>query len=153
APAPARHAARLGSVNDERRPPGRLSRSSDAPRPLPAVVREGLVGLGHAVDVVLALVGAALLLLRVEQLVGEALGHRLLATLPGELDEPADRERARAALRDLDRHLVGRAADAAGADLEDRGERLDRLLERLDRILARALADDRERVVDDPLGG
>ena len=35
-------------------------------------------------------------------------------------DEPADRERARAALRHLDRHLVVRAADAAGADLEHR---------------------------------
>ena len=32
-------------------------------------------------------------------------------------------------------------------------ERLDRRLERLDRVLAGALADDRERVVDDPLGG
>ena len=57
-------------------PVGRLS--------LPAVVSEGLVGLGHAVDVVLALVGAALLLLGVEKLVGEALGHRLLAPLAGE---------------------------------------------------------------------
>jgi hypothetical protein len=52
--------------------------------PLPAVVSEGLVGLGHAVDVVLALVRAALLLLGVEKLVGEALGHRLFAPLAGE---------------------------------------------------------------------
>jgi len=36
-------------------------------------VREGLVGLRHAVDVVLALVGAALLLLGVEELVGQTL--------------------------------------------------------------------------------
>src|SRR3954469_15163135 len=39
----------------------------------------------------------------------------------------------------LDRHLVGRAADAAGADLEHRRERLDGRLEGLDRVLARAL--------------
>jgi hypothetical protein len=59
----------------------------------------------------------------------------------------------RAARGDLDRHLVGRAADAAGADLEDGGERLDRLLERLDRVAAAALAQDRQGVVDDLLGG
>src|SRR5947199_8208611 len=93
---------------------------------LPAVVREGLVGLRHAEDVVLALVRAALLGLRVEQLVGQPLGHRLLAPLAGELDEPANGERARSALRDLDGHLVGRAADAARADLEHGPERLDR---------------------------
>ena len=56
--------------------------------------------------------------MRVHQLVGEALGHRLLAALAGELDEPADGERAGAARGDLDRDLVGRAADTAGADLE-----------------------------------
>src|SRR4051794_1855134 len=120
--------------------------------PLPAVVSEGLVGLRHAVDVVLALVRAALLVRRVEQLVRQALGHRLLAALARELDQPADGEGARAAGGDLDRDLVRRAADAAGADLEDRGERLDRVVEDLKRVAAAALADDRQRVVDDALG-
>jgi hypothetical protein len=115
-------------------------------------VREGLVGLRHAIDVVLALVRAALLVVGVEQLVGEPLGHRLLAALAGELDEPANGEGASAALGHLDRHLVGRAAHTAGAHLEDRRQRLDRLLERLDRVLARPLAEDGEGVVDDPLG-
>src|SRR5918997_6888715 len=101
-----------------------------AAKRLPAVMGKGLVGLRHAEDVVLALVRAALLGLRVEQLVGEPLGHRLLAPVAGELDQPADRERAGAGRGHLDRHLVGRAADAAGADLEDGGERLNRLLER-----------------------
>src|SRR5271168_656449 len=57
----------------------------------PPVMREGLVGLRHAVNVVLALVSAALLGLRVHELVGEALRHGLLAPLAGELDEPAHR--------------------------------------------------------------
>src|SRR4051812_31328953 len=99
------------------------------PEDLPAVVGEGLVGLRHAEDVVLALVRAALLGLGVHQLVGEALRHGLLAALTGELDEPADRQRAGARAGDLDGHLVGRAADAAGADLELRGQGLDGLLE------------------------
>src|SRR5918994_5170787 len=131
------------------RPAGRAKSGSA----LPAVVGEGLVGLRHAEDVVLALVRAALLGLGVEQLVGQTLRHRLLAAVARELDEPADRERAGAPGGHLDRHLVGRAADAAGADLEDRRERLDGRLERLDRVLARALGEDRQRVVDDALGG
>src|SRR5205085_4262393 len=106
----------------------------------------------HPVDVVLALERVALLLLGVEQLVCEALSHRLLTPLAGEMDEPADRQCAGAASRHLDRHLVGGAAHTAGADLEHRGERLDAPLELLDRVASRALGDDRERVVDDLLG-
>src|SRR5215210_7000172 len=121
-------------------------------RGLPAVVREGLVRLRHAEDVVLPLVGAALLGLGVHELARQALRHRLLAARAGELDQPAHGERARSALRHLDGHLVGRAADAAGADLEHGGDLLDRLLERRDRVLARALGEDLERLVDDLLG-
>src|SRR3954447_20509482 len=120
---------------------------------LPAIVSEGLVGLRHAEDVVLPLVRAALLLLGVEQLVREPLRHRALAAAAGEAHEPAHGERAGTALRDLDGHLVGRAADAAGADLEHRGQSLDRRLQCLHRVLTRALGEDRQRVVDDPLGG
>src|SRR4249919_3964456 len=115
-------------------------------------MREGLVGLGHAVDVVLPLPGAALLLIRVEDLAGEALGHRVLAAGAGELDQPADREGAGAAGGDLDRDLVGGATDTAGADLEHRGKSFDRRLQDLDRVFAAALADDREAVVDEALG-
>ena len=43
--------------------------------PLPAIVGEGLVGLRHAVNVVLALPGVALLLGRLEDLVGQAIRH------------------------------------------------------------------------------
>src|SRR6201995_4163539 len=109
---------------------------------LPAVVGEGLVGLRHAVDVVLPLPGAALLLVRVEDLTGQTIGHRVLAARPGGLDAPADCEGGGATGGHLDRDLVGRTADAAGADLEDRGQRFDRRLEDLDRILAAALAAD-----------
>src|SRR5215471_6707418 len=73
-------------------------------RGLPAVVREGLVGLRHPVDVVLALERAALLVQRVENLVGELVRHALLAPLAGIGHEPAHRESAGAALRYLDRH-------------------------------------------------
>src|SRR5690349_9875526 len=65
-----------------------------ARRPLPAVVREGLVGLGHAVNVVLALPGRPLLLSGVDDLGGEAVGHRVLAAVPRVVDQPAHGERA-----------------------------------------------------------
>src|SRR4051812_49850551 len=141
-----------GSLKRKRAGQGRRVMKLRCGRCLPAVMREGLVGLGHAEDVVLALEGAALLGLGVHQLVGEALRHRLLAALPGEEDEPADREGAGAAGRDLDGHLVGGATDAAGADLELRREDLHRLLDVLDRIATSALGDDRQRVVHDALG-
>src|SRR5881397_1980436 len=76
---------------------------SDAP--LPPVVREGLVGLRHPVDVVLALERAALLVERVQDLCGELLDHALLSPAAREIHEPAHRERARTAVRHLDRHL------------------------------------------------
>src|SRR4051794_38800489 len=84
------------------RPPHSLTATARTPRRgLPAVVREGLVGLRHAEDVVLALVRAALLGLRVEQLVGQALRHRALAAVARELDQPPHGQRAGAVRRDL----------------------------------------------------
>src|SRR6185437_1242359 len=68
-------------------------------------------------------------------------------------DQPAERKRASATLRHLDRDLVVRAADAARLHLEHRGDRLDGLLEHLDRRTAGLLADLVERRVDDRLGG
>src|SRR2546423_4746018 len=103
---------------------------------LPAVVREGLVGLRHPVDVVLALERAALLVERVQDLPCELLAHLLLAAVARVAHEPAHGERAGTALRNLHGHLVVGAADAARANLEDRRDRLHGLLEHLDPRLA-----------------
>src|SRR3954454_22913395 len=120
--------------------------------PLPAVVREGLVGLRHPVDVVLALERPALLVEGVQNLVSELRAHPLLAALARVVHEPAHGERAGAALRHLDGDLVVGAADAATADLEDRRDRLHGLLQHLDRRPAGLRADLLQRVVDDLLG-
>src|SRR5438093_10798058 len=85
---------------------------------LPPVVGEGLVGLGHPVDVVLALEGATLLVEGVHDLVRKLLHHALLPAVAREVDEPADGERPGTALRHLDGNLVVGAADAAALDLE-----------------------------------
>src|SRR4029079_3718100 len=118
---------------------------------LPPVVREGLVGLRHPVDVVLALERAALLVEGVPDLVRKLLHHPLLAAVARVVDEPADGERPGPALRDLDGDLVIGAADPAALDLEHGRDRLHGLLQHLDRRLAGLLPDAGQRVVDDLL--
>src|SRR4029450_6654305 len=57
---------------------------------LPAVVRVGLVGLGHLVHVLLALDRAADAVVGVEELGRQALCHGALAAVASEADDPAD---------------------------------------------------------------
>src|SRR3954469_16898611 len=102
---------------------------------------KGLIGLCHAVNIVLALPRGSLLLSSVKDLARKPLGHRVLAAVTRVVDHPADRQGAGTTGGNLDRHLIGGTADAAGADLEHRGKLLDRGLEGLDRVLAGALAD------------
>src|SRR3954454_18376988 len=101
---------------------------------LPAVVGEGLVGLRHLVGVFAPLHGGSETVARVEQLVHQPLGHGLLATLAGVGDEPAEGEGGAASRTHLDRNLVGRATDAAAADLEGRLHVVQRPLQRDDRV-------------------
>src|SRR6266702_4332212 len=103
-------------------------------RLLPPVVGERLVGLGHLVRVLTALDARAEPVAGVEQLVHEPLGHRLLPARRGVGDQPAQGERGAPGRADLDRDLVGRAADPAAADLEGRLDVVERALERQDRI-------------------
>src|SRR5690606_6240393 len=72
----------------------------------PAVVREGLVGLGHLARVLAALHAGPEAVARVEQLVLQALDHRLLTALTRVRDHPAERKGRRATGLDLDGHLV-----------------------------------------------
>src|SRR6185437_17054287 len=95
------------------------------PCPLPAVVGEGLVGLGHPVHVLTALDGRADAVGGVEDLVGQPFGHGLLAALPGEPGEPTDGQGGGPPRADLHRHLVGGATDPAALDLELRPDVLD----------------------------
>src|SRR6185295_9154912 len=119
---------------------------------LPAVMRKCLVGLRHAIHVVLALERPTLLVDGVQDLGGESLDHLALAALPRERDDPAHGERPCATGRHLDGYLVVGAADAARAHLERGRDGLDGLLQHLERGPAGTLFDARERAVDDLLG-
>src|SRR5690348_7523307 len=58
---------------------------------LPAIVREGLVGLGHAVRPFTLLGGAAAAFGGLQQLGSQLARHRGFATLAGSIDDPAHR--------------------------------------------------------------
>src|SRR5215217_2325360 len=119
---------------------------------LPAIVRERLVCVGHAVRVFLLLHRIALALRRRDHFGGQLLGHRLLVAVARVADQPAHRQR-RAALRThLHRYLIGRATDAAALHLDDRLQVRQRLLEDVHARLARAVLHEVHRGVEDPLG-
>src|SRR5208282_2127800 len=80
---------------------------------LPAVVSEGLVGLGHAMRVLTLAHGGATVFRGVEQFVGEAMRHRFLGAIARGFNHPAHCQCLAAAGAHLDRDLVGRTADAA----------------------------------------
>src|SRR5213595_679432 len=112
------------------------SRSARTPRqrrgvnpPLPAIVGEGPVGLGHPVRVLFLLYGLALALRGEDQLGGEPLRHVLFAAGAAERDQPAHAERGAALGPNFHRHLVGRAAHAPGLHFQCRLHIGQRLLE------------------------
>src|SRR5262249_38426889 len=120
--------------------------------PLPAVVREGLVGLRHLVRVVLLLHCVAAALGGIDELSGQALAHRLFTALTRVRYDPAHRQGDAPLRPDFDRNLVGCAADSTALHLELRLHVVESLTEDLHRILLEALADDIERAVEDALG-
>src|ERR1700749_4047125 len=107
-------------------------------RLLPAVVRERLVGLSHAMNVFLLLHRCAASIGRIKQLIAELVDHALFATTAAVGDEPADRERGAAVWIHFDWHLVVGAAHATGLYFKQRLAVLNGLLEQLDGLFATA---------------
>ena len=74
------------------------------------------------------------------------------AALPRVADQPAHGQRLAPLRADLDRHLVGGAADPPGLHLDHRLDVLDRLLEDRQRVFLRLFLEIVQRAVDDVLG-
>src|SRR5712671_8145437 len=106
---------------------GMAAKSLISVRPSPAIMRKRPVGLGHAVRILALLDGVSPAVGRVEQFGREPLGHCLFVALARGRDDPADAERLPTRRANLDRHLVGRAADAPGAYLDRRHDVFERL--------------------------
>ena len=92
-------------------------------------MRERFIRLGHLVGVFATLDCRTEPVRGIQNLVGQSLGHRLLAAGAGVLDEPSQGERVAAPGPDLDRDLVGRAADAPALHFELRLDVIERLAE------------------------
>ncbi len=89
----------------------------------------------------------------VEDLVGETHRHGRLASLPGEVDQPADGQALLAPGRDLDRNLVRAATDPPRPHFHLGPDVVDGALQDDTRILAGPLLDGLQGPVDDVTGG
>ena len=112
---------------------------------------ERLVGLRHLVRIVAFLDRIALVLERVRQFQRQRLAHRHALAAFGVVNDPAERQAHLAVAADFDRHLIGRAADAAALHFQVRLDILQRLLEDRQGILLRQLLELRQRAVHDAL--
>src|ERR1700738_2820692 len=92
---------------------------SSEPPSVPEVA-ESLVGLSHPVCLFLSLYRAPHVVGGVDQLIGQLFRHAATAPLAREANQPAAGERQPALRADLDRDLVGGAADSPRLDLEER---------------------------------
>src|SRR6185503_2933652 len=79
--------------------------------PLPPVVGERLVRFRHLVHVLASLDRRSLARRRVQQLRRQAVGHGVLAPLPGVVDQPPQGQRGASVGPNLHRNLIGGPAD------------------------------------------
>jgi len=106
---------------------------------LEAEVAECLVGFGHAVNFVTALHGAATAFGGLEQFVGQALGHGLLAALAGGFLQPTHGQGQATHGAHFDGHLVVGTANTAGLHFDHGLDVVDGNNEGFQRVFVRVL--------------
>src|SRR5262249_768951 len=97
-------------------------------RGLPAIMREGFIGLGHSMHVFSLLDRVPLARRGVHNLGGEFIDHSFLATIARVSHQPAHRQGDAAGGVDFDRHLIVGATNALRFDLDLRLKVLNRFL-------------------------
>src|SRR3990170_809844 len=125
------------------------SSSFPASRGSPAVMREGLVGLGHLVRVFLLLDRHPPVVVGIQDFPRQTVDHRFFGALLREVDHPPERKSEAPLGADLDRDLIGRSSHPAGFDLDDGLGVFHGFFEDAYRIFLRLLLDDLHRTVDD----
>src|ERR1700730_2666905 len=93
---------------------GTIQPSFDCMSHLPAIMRESLVGLGHARNIFFFLHGAAASVRSVDHLVSQFIDHGLARAFPRILQQPANGQRLPPERIYFHRTLVVRAADTPG---------------------------------------
>src|SRR5437016_8925777 len=119
---------------------------------LPPVMRKGLVGLRHTVNVFFLLDGRAPAIGRIQQLVGQLVDHSLFRAATRIRNQPTDSQRGAPVRIHFNRHLVVRAANPPGFHFEQRLAVLDRLLEELQRLVSAFLLQASQSFIKDALG-
>src|SRR5262245_24831604 len=128
-------------------------RSEDMTVPaLPAVMGVRAIRVRHAMRLFALAHRLAALRGGVEELGRELLFHGLARARARRVHHPAHRERRASVGRDLDRDLIGRAADAPALDLDARAHVVDRAPEQAHGLFLAALLHQLERAVGDSLG-
>src|SRR5512146_3217768 len=123
------------------------------PDGLPPIVRESLVGFGHAVHVFLLLDCRALAVSSIEQLIRELVDHALFGTQTRIGQNPANRQRSPAIGVHFYGNLVVGTAHAAGLHFQQRLYVLHRFLEQFQSFVAALLLQLLHRLVEDSLRG
>src|ERR1700732_4548861 len=116
---------------------------------LPAIVRKGLVGFRHAMNVFLFLYGCAAVVASIEQFVAQFVDHALLGASAGVNNEPADRQRRTPVRIHFDRNLIVGATDTTTIHFKQRLGVLHRLLEQLEGLVSAFFLQARQRLVKD----
>src|ERR1700676_4440140 len=125
-------------------------------RALPAIVRERLVGLGHAVSIFALADRGAAILGGLHQFGCKTMRHGFLAAGGGRLDHPSHRQSLATIGTHFDRHLVGGPADATGFDFDYGFDIIQRLLQHSNCFAAgwaAFVADAIDGAIDDLFGG
>src|SRR5277367_3983166 len=120
--------------------PSRRNTSRYCEPELPAIVRERLVGLGHAVSIFALANRGAPILGGLHQFGSQAMCHGFFAAGGCRLNDPPHCERLAAVGANFDRHLVGGAADPAGLHLDHGLDVVQRLLQHSNRFAPGAAA-------------
>src|SRR5690606_3127627 len=109
-------------------------------------------GVGHLVRVFTFLDSAAAVVCSVHEFAAEAIDHRRLVALASSGDQPANGESLTALRTNIDRDLIGRTTNTAGADFDVRSDIFERLMEDRDRLLLQLAFNGIERTVNDVFG-
>src|SRR5699024_4723399 len=120
---------------------------------LPAVVSEGAVCLSHLVGVFATLNRSAETVGCIQDLICQALDHRVLATLTGVGNHPAQCQGVSTVWTNLDWNLVGCATNAAGTNLKVWADVAQSLFQGAYWLGAGLLAADFQSTVNDTLCG